>query len=342
MKTKRILVVFIALIFLAGIFSSCRNASPGSVGDSADLDQNPIVDAGADQEQDSNPEFFTDEEGFVAIRLEGGEASIHFNATKWEEFGDYLGAYNDSEGKKLLEDSDFPVTGLSSKIKDIFVGQIPGMNSHIEIPFNVPSVVMLLEDGSVAYVAAIPPYPEPGAGLEATSLTGLADIVSLSYESTGEGIGDTTVYAIDGEDLRYDVQIPWKLRFLTDGRWICNLDVDDEGMPTVCGYLEFLPGNSIEWYVGWPNSDIAMGYEGTYELILAESQNARPGTIVFDMKLTYVYEGKSNNEPLKGMYFTEAYDYGEICLNLFPADGDYLYTPDIDVYEFILEEAAMG
>ena len=341
MKTKQILVCFIVLIFLVGIFTSCRIVSPGNVGDSADLDQNPAVDAGTDQEQDSTPVFFTDEEGYVDIRLKGGEATIHFNADKWEEFRDYLGAYSDTEGKKLLEESDFPITGLSSEIKDIFVGQIPGMNSHIEIPFNVPSVVMLLEDGSVAYVAAIPPYLEPGAGLEATKLKGLADIVSLSYESTGEGIGDTTVYAVGGEDQRYDVQIPWKLRFLTDGRWICNLAVDDEGMPTICGYLEFSPDNSVEWYVGWPNSDIASGFEGTYELVLAEGQDARPGTIVFDMKLTYVYEGKSNNEPLKGMYFTEAYDYSEICLNLFHADGDYLYTPDIDVYEFVLEEAAM-
>ena len=338
MNKKRMISAIVTLVFLVGMMASCGIPLPDNIRDMVDLDQHP-ADTVADQSRDDESVEYTDEEGFVTVWVKDGEAELHYNVDTWAKSWEHMSEFVDDDTMTQLREKNFPVKGLSSKIVDVFVGAITGIGDHYLLPFSPPMIVLLLEDGTVTYIESDIFAPFFGDGVSGTSLQGITDIVSIKYESSGEGIGDATVYATDSEGKIYDTLIAWNLRNLLFGQWLCMLSMNDSGNADVCGYLEFFPGNEVRWFVGWPNSDIAYDYTGTYELTLAEGQEYRPGTITLNMEEVFVIDGEVSDKPFNGTYFIESTYYGELRLFLYPLDGDYLYAPDIDVYEFFLANA---
>jgi len=249
-----------------------------------------------------------DKEELVELRIENGEAELLFNIERWDalygirEFGErnYPGA--------ALEEGPFPLE-LQGRVKDACIGKVAELNTEWAEPFAMPAVLLLMEDGSVAWTQANPYMA--AYGLVIDPLPWLGGIASLSYESDREGFGNMTIYAIGNDGARYDVRIPCGLISVFAAEWISGYHIDDPGHVLKLNEDGTFSLNAIM---------------GTYKIALEEDADQRPGTITF-----YTQEKE-------GSYFV---DYDGFLLRLFPADGgDPLGLGD--VCEFFQPEMYMG
>ena len=269
----------------------------------------------------------TDNEGLVTVTVKDGKAGLSFDLDKWIELHDEILTISpDVSDISQLGKGPFEIAGLSGKVKDACVGKVGVLDNHDYKNFVFPAVMLLMEDGSLEYTLA-----DPLSGdliSSAGKLPWLKNIVSLSYEQKGEGLGDMTIYADDADGLRYDTGLLGGFMNVFDYDWVAELGND------ACCTLSFSENGEVTLGAGWIGSEITDSYPGTYTIYLAENaaDGQRPGVISFAFP-TF----KS------GTYFFEADAY---YLKLWISDGDPFCVDDggsaVESYEFWQPSLHMG
>jgi len=161
-----------------------------------------------------------DAEGLVKVRIENGELTVSFDASKW---GDLIAIYHDREPEStnhLAEGSlgePKTVHGLSGKATDAYVARVDALDVN-EYGFVLPSVVVLMEDGSLEWFQADPFIPEIKSF---GALPWLKDITDLSFEPSREG--NRTIFATDSDGQRWDVRSFCALMYVFDYEWVCEI-----------------------------------------------------------------------------------------------------------------------
>ncbi len=321
---KKVAALCVALLICLTFAACQRNDENDPVGDG----DGSLIDNMKGQfldEREANQALIvrSDAEGLVEIRIEKGKASAQLNAARFETLYNYSGEYGE-----LLFDGRLPIKGLSGKVKDGCVAQVEQIDYLNGTDFVTPTIFLLMEDGSVEWVPVelfSQGYGEPEL-YSWGPLMWIEGIVSLSYESDGEGMGSMTVFATDKGGIRYDLSIPVNFMELCNGSWICDLNgeaasFDSEGY---FGVLTFTPEGGAAFEAGWVDGGDVLRYVGSYELSIAENGKRRPGILSFDLKLEAESHAPDAPKRIRGSYFADV--YGIIMLDLWHSDGDFLYA----------------
>ena len=345
-QRMRVILTVIAIALCIYVLASCGQKTQ-SVSKSNSTDTvMPIIPASS-----GNTLVREDAEGLVQVRIESGEAVIWFDYDKWDRLYDIYAFMKEFNLVLKNPDIPFPIIGLSGKVRDACIGKIESLDLLNYQDFTSLTVFLLMEDGGVEWFYAdpfVPLIPETmDAHWSMGRLPWMDGIESLSYESDNEGMGEMTIYAVDFEGRRFDLRIPWHFKNFFAGTWLCDLEVPGYGW--VCAYLGFMPDGSVIYGLTTsfesPGEFLAQ-YSGSFFIVLAEEQEYRPGTIVFDMTLESIsdkYGRIDSRHEIKGSYFSEV-DYGG-SLNLWLSDGDPLYQPmgtPVDSYNFGLRYDTEG
>jgi hypothetical protein len=228
----------------------------------------------------------TDPLGLVTVTIEDGEATVSFHPEVWEEYADETLVYETAEAY-MPSEGPFPVYTNYGVVKDAVVGQVPAMNINHMSDFVLPSVFLLMENGTVEWAVPNPfeLYPEWGEVETIATLRHLNDIVALSYESDKEGIGEMTVYAEDASGLHYDVRVAQKLNGLYSGLY--RHTYENNGSTYTLDLMFGKNGNMKLHNHLRDSTDWEVMYAGTYTLHLDEeaSKGMRPGMLSVDLSL---------------------------------------------------------
>ena len=139
-----------------------------------------------------------------------------------------------------------------------------------------------------------------------------------------------TIFADDVEGRRYDLRIPCKFENFFKGVWVCKLTPADFEN-TMYGSLLFNPDGRVALHkmsnYHNPGSESLERYEGFFRISIAEGEEYRPGTILFDLYLDWwIWDGGGeidNPREIRGVYLTEIDSSGN--LNLWLSEGEALH-----------------
>ena len=111
------------------------------------------------------------------------------------------------------------------------------------------------------------------------------------------------------------------------GTWVAFNVVSQEGVELTL-FLEFGKDNRMEYFYGYPNSDIVERFEGSYYIVQKTDDGLyEPGTILFDMSLTGGLAMEDDTEPydFSGAYKIYRSQKGEeATITVIHIDGDSL------------------
>lgn len=325
-------MILMAAVILLGAFAlvSCHGGSSDSKPDHGGAPGQALVRE--------------DEEGLVAVRIVEGAASISFDLARWEQIHQISEQVKTFHPDSELVEGEFPIENESGRIKDAVVGKVPGISLFAYYDFIVPTVFLLMEDGSVEWLSALPRLSDDVEQLyRSCRLPWIRGIESLSYEPESEGRGDMTVFAVDAAGLHYDLRIPSDLAGLPGHSWECTLLYPDEYAGEYVAFLTLEEEGGASLTKGLRESEIDEIYRGSYQISLDDEATlgCRPGIILFDLELSYsVWEDEGaldNDGGIRGSYFIETGE-GGASFTLWLSDGDALHE-GMDEYVFFLEYA---
>ena len=179
-------------------------------GSSWGLSEAPEEPVAAPEEEEEPDSILVrqDEEGLVSVRIEDGKAEVLFDLDRWETL------YNISDridtsfyDPDLLREGPFRIEGLSGRVRDACIGKVKMLDHKHYENFTVPSVVLLMEDGTLEYFLADPYIGDyEWVFYSQGRLPWLKDIVSLAYGQDGDGFGDMTIFAWDSQGMLFDIR----------------------------------------------------------------------------------------------------------------------------------------
>lgn len=273
-----------------------------------------------------------DAQNLVKVHIENGKAKVFIDAVRFEQlYGDIkIEGFNG-----IYEDAIEIITCSGFKIVDAIVAQIPELSFSNGIEEIVtPVLFLLMEDGSVEW-AAIDLFLEDSEKpvIQCIStLMWIDDIVSFSYQSDNEGMGDMTIYAYDFAGSRFDLRIPVKYMELSNGSWICDMyDIEGYYLSGYYGVFTFSNDNTVVFEKGWIEDKDPIRYIGTYELSISDDGDQKPGILYLDLTLDPYGNSPSTPKKIKGSFFTEMSDM--IMLELWHSDGDSLHTNENVIWQ---------
>ncbi len=184
---------------------------------------------GADEPENADPIVRTDQLGLVTVTITDGDAVVTFDPDRWEEFSDETLVYETAE-VYLPSAEPFPVNTINGKIKDVVVEQVEAFSFNFMSDFVLPSLMFLMEDGSVELAAPNPFRLYPGYDeIDSDRVLPVPEsVVALSFESIAEGIGGKTIVAEAESGLHYDLRHVHKYMKLDDGVWVSYTVGSDE------------------------------------------------------------------------------------------------------------------
>ncbi|MGB4313050.1 MAG: hypothetical protein ACOX0L_06595 [Natronincolaceae bacterium] len=300
-----------------------------------------------------------DEDRLVKINIKDGEASIYFDLDRWDELHNIYDGGLDFFDTAKLQEGPFPIIVKSGKVKDACIGKIQLMD-YSQYEFTMPTVVLMMEDGSLEWFFADPYMTEDLSKMGGEyenyqnfrshgKLAHMDNFSSFFYESDGEGIGDNkSIYITNEIGDKFDFYYLWLETMLYDGVWICELfsPRGEDGYP-VNGYFSFERDGSFNFNVGIGNSyepehvEYIEYWVGNAEMITKTDRSYPLGTIVYDLHVDWwvdeCVEGDCESEKLReisGSY--RSFIGSDAGLTLCYNDGDDLYQQNKDLKTFNL------
>lgn len=268
----------------------------------------------------------------VEVHIENGQASIRLNPQRWDAlYGAELAEISPMfEGEESIDFSDpsffVPIHRTDDvPIKEACIGTVPGFSDGSLYSFPIPIAMLLREDGRVEAV-----FADPFAtyfSSEGLLLPFLAGVEALYVDiSSGDGIGDPSIYALCADKLRYDLQylFPHTISEVFGVKWSCALA--SPPMETTMQLQLFEDGAAKLTFFDGHNP--MAEYTGTHEFVLAEDQEYRPPTLVLNLTLTACHNPAIQAQSsIKGSYF---YELGvqDKYLQLWQSFGDALYVDE--------------
>ncbi len=338
MRKKTIFILFIFLLCSALV--SCKkvpeNKPIDKTGKSGKL-------ANKKRTREDETTICKDVEGLVEVHIRDGKATVHFNIERWEE----LFNINEYVSTEELYGEAVSINGISTRVKDAVIVQIKELDYLNGLDGTAPTIFLLLEDGSVEWIFADIFLPKPDyPKLDSYGkLNWIGDIVSLSVENDGEGIGETTVYGIDFKGNKYDLKTSAKFSEIVRGQWIWNIEEIDSSSEDKYGVLTFSDKDFVIYEIGNLDGSDHTRYTGKYKLSIEEKSAERPGILSLDLTLDWTNNDMDMPREIHGKYFADAYNL--INFKLWPSEGDPLYhnkgnNVNIDEYDFWLANDPMG
>lgn len=344
---RKIAALLAVLVLLTGFLVSCNEEA--KLGDESTegtantltsqkpIEAPPAQDASKAEAAETglqpNP-VRTDADGLVSIEIKNGEALLTYHLDRWnEKYGIYnqdFGAYD----KSWMKEGPFPVQTHSGTVVDACIGQIEEFGNIGWGEVLCPTVILLMDNGSLEQFIADPFIGEDTDLLYTfRKLNWIDEVDILTYEKEKDGIGENTIYATDKKGLRYDLRFPIRYDFLTQWSWITPIyGSEEDSNENFYGYLTLMEDGNAKWMTGWKDSDAAEVYEGTYEISFAEQakDSEKPGILNLNLDLVWNLFGEEDSEyaaglqeNLTGSYFIDTDSSG--YLHLYPSSGDLLF-----------------
>lgn len=304
-----------------------ENTDPENTADTTKATDAPDPDDGSKTRRD--------EEGLVTVTIKDGVAEIEFDLDRWDElyglagYIDYYGYYFDDEDIELKK-GPFPVMSYYDEkgVVDACLGKLPSPYGYEE-EYPVPTVVFLLEDGSLEHSKADLAAANAWENFYTNQLYWLSDITSLAY-ADGEAI-----YATDKDGLRYNIMTSNLLQSVvlsgTWGRWSAPLLENSPDGNEYYGYLMFGEEGTAMFEIGVKERLACAGYAGNYGFVLAENDESGypAGSFIFDLELEWTEGNRSFlgglPDKLHSCYVPDLSNIYRL-VPLRHHDGDYLFT----------------
>lgn len=309
-KHNRIFLALTLLVLTALLCAACG----GGGGDEPPVTTDPIVR--------------TDALGLVTVTITGGEAVVTYHPERWEDFADETLVYETAE-VYAPSDAPFPVNTINGKIKDVIVEQIEAFSFNHMSDFVLPSLVLLIEDGSVELAMPSPFLLYPGYDeIDSYLVLPIPEtVVALSAEPIGEGVGGTTVIAETESGLHYDLRHVYRYRALDDGVWASHNLGEGSEHKAWLWFGEDGRASLIKRHLY--DEDWSAVYAGTYMMHLDEemSRGLMPGMLSLELALVDAEGGALDEalpERIEGSYFLDYYG-AQGWLDLYLSDGDALH-----------------
>lgn len=335
---KRFLGILIIILIISLIGGCGKKVEKDSLGD---VDKDPNKNDHAESLNEKETIIREEEDKLVKVAIEDGTASIFFDFHRWEELHELKETAFDFIDTDAMEEGPFVIETESGKVADAIIGKIQSI-TYSEYNFVIPTIVLLMEDGSLEWLYADPYMTEDLKELGGEyenyvnfrsfgKLSYKDDFVSLSYESDNEGFGSYTIFLENKKSDKFDFRNILFHDRLVHGTWTCPLPPTGQ----ICGYLSFNENGEVHWEIGMGNDYETSPFEafevwdGTYEYIMTEAGGYPLGTLVFDMGGWWIYEGSDDDADLgystkiEGSYRTEFQSDGS--MTLYYNDGVMLY-----------------
>lgn len=343
MKNKYFFKAVIMTIILI-LLTACSQGGGGekAVDIEANIDLKKTEgESSVEEKGQSIPIIREDKEKLVKVAINDGEATISFDFDRWEQLHQLKENAFDFIDTDAMEEGPFPMKVESGKVVDAYIGKIQSI-SFAEYEFIMPTVVLLMEDGSLEWFFADPyntiDLKDIGGEYEDyenfTSMGKLShkdDYVSFSYESDGEGYGNDTIYIRNSVGEKFDFRYLLYETNLTFGTWVCSLPPGDY----MHGFITFSEDGTVKWEIGDMDEDdinkIGQAYEiweGIYEFIKTDDREYPIGTLLLDMGGWWIYEGEGDlgyEGQIKSSYRTDFSPSGDLVL---------YYNDGVDLYQF--------
>ena len=271
---KKIMVAIMAFIISLSL-AACGGGSSDSLGDpEQQLSDDEYMEIDVGDEVPGNILRRQDENELVTVFIEKGTAEVMLDSERWKELFNIEENLGPEEAYIIdfIQDGPFPVEGVSGWINDAIIGYVEGLDQH-NLPFmEVPTIALLMEDGTVEYFPANPFIADgPGAYESYGKLPWLNGIVSLSYDLEVDGYGAYTIYAENSAGDRFNIQYVTGLTNVFDGMWECFIP-DEWGGEYYCS-ISFSEDMKAEFNAGRKYEDedihdINENYSGTYDVFL--------------------------------------------------------------------------
>lgn len=291
----------------------------------------------------------TDEENIVSVAIENDKASIHFEREKWNEVRGLSYGEDIYFIPETMPDAFYPIQVEEGNIVDACIAKIPSLETNIsDEDYIIPVVVLLKDNDSIEWFYANPnavfiPDGDEEPNYIVTTFGELPyrdHFKSLSYESSGEGVGEKTIYITNDLGVRFDFLYMYLEEQLQYGIWVCEFPGE-----SVRGYLSidrdggalFRVGNGKS--VGLYLEDNYELWEGSINYVKSPDQYLPPGVLEFDLELMVHWydEGYHMPSEIHGSYRAEITLTQDGMLRLYHNDGDQLYpSTDNSVLTFEL------
>jgi len=343
---KKLIALLLLLILCVILLTGCAGKSPEIISPDSNktgtdnLNENVLFDTDTDisspdiniespqvTEPDNGIIIRRDSEGLVEVTIGDGKAELTFDIEQWDKLYDIYNIYDATfyADSRFLQNGPYEIISFSDmKIKDACIGKIKSLNAKIYGIDDV-TVLLLMEDGTLEFFTTYPyPWEDEYIFYSFGKLPWLKDIVSLSYESDNEGIGEMTIFAADKNGLRYDVRNFCHLISVFQCEWVYEIGPAFED-DIECIFLGLKEDGELSLRKGLLyNGDCYAFYTGKYTVSLS-SAGGKP---VLALELWDEWELDMSNPDfnlppdLIGEYFfTVDYNY----FTLYLAEGDVLH-----------------
>ncbi len=319
---------FRARLFMLGLVMALvfSFAACGGKTDNTGSDGNEDADDVLDQVEGETI-VVTDEAGFVTVEITDGAATVFFHPEVWAEHEDET-MINENSEAYVPTDEPFPVITYGERVAAAAVGQVEAMGgNHMSEIFTMPSLFLAMDDGTVEWLQLNPFIMYPGDEFHSIiTLPFLENIVSLSFEPDGEGVGEHTVYAKDAKGLHYDVRNAHKYADFFEGYWSGTVELGEDEFYI---YMIFGRNGLVKMSRSRAYSDDwGSSYSGTFHMHMDEESSLGylPGILSVDLELDPGQRiADIGDAPLniKGDFFAESGGF-QGWMTLYHADRDPL------------------
>lgn len=297
-------------------------------------------------------------DGRLTLTIEEGEASLYFYPEHpgWDVLHEFIKDVMELEDydPATMPPGPFVIENLPAPVIDGGITYSPKLDWFAWGDYVFPSIFLLLEDGTVHWLLA-QPYPAPGpydSPIEYEAyyqVLFLPPITALSYEPSGEGIGEPKIFGQDAAGLKYDLEYVFAMHSLWNYPWIIDrqpADFDNfEGYTNDYeshGHLSFFEGGGARLVRPLGDGYSAVGYVGSYNISLAvnDPSGQRPGILTLDLELEKPeHAHPSAPATLHCQYFVEGGDFTDIArLELWHSGGDELVPESLEPGYHLLEQ----
>ena len=155
---------------------------------------------------------------------------------------------------------------------------------------------------------------------------------SFSYASTGEGVGEKTVYVTSIYGDQYDFRYLWMESLLAGDTWVCDMyNVEGYEVSGYYGVFTFGEDGAVVFEKGWIE-DNPLRYTGTFDLSASDQGDQRPGILKLDLVLDSDSHAENAPKEIHGSFFAEM--DGVTLLELWYSDGDPLHTEENLIWQY--------
>ena len=276
-----------------------------------------------------------DKEGLIEVHIEDGKATVYFDLELWED----LLAISNYESPISPFGGPFSIQSLSGRVKDAAICQISSLDLLKEFEGPVPTIFLLMEDGSVEWLTGqpFPLDPQDKSLISIGRLPWIEDISSLEVANDGEGIGEDTVYGIDSKGDSYLLRVAGEFSYLPIGQWIWTIASLDSTIEDI-GVLSLTEDGGAIYQIGTMDGARHSRYTGSYGINIRRQDDKVPAMISLDLELDYSSNPNQVVHKIEGQFFSQVTNL--TYLELWPSHGDSLYVYGGDFqpssYEFWL------